>query len=255
MLSGRRHTNGGFRRWRWPPLESIKKLLERFDAERQEEARLWTERMQEKELFAMKRARSMGWKRTDGSDLKLERLSDLPADRWIPNCPNDLGGYQYITEITIIDRSVETMLDTGAACNTIPEELVTAMLRRCAKLGIPQGSQEFPVLALERWKVPEHVEGVAAGKKIDLLGSVVLRVEMGCKHDRTPVYEKIRCKIFARGSASFNGIISGGRTLDAVSQGGMGLQIRDKSYYLALYEIVLPRLEGPKRKRRGEAMH
>ena len=110
------------------------------------------------------------------------------------------------------------------------------------------------MLALEKWKVTEHVEGVAAGKRIDLLGAVVLRVEMGCKHDRAPVYEKIRCKIFARGSASFNGIILGGRTLDAVSQGGMGLQIRDKSYYLALYDMFLPRLEGPKRKRRGEAM-
>ena len=77
---------------------------------------------------------------------------------------------------------------------------------------------------------------------------------MGCRHDRTPVYEKIRCKMFAKGSATFNGIILGGRTLDAVSQGGMGLQIRDKSYYLALYDIELPRLEGPKRKRRGEAM-
>ena len=84
------------------------------------------------------------------------------------------------------------------------------MLRRCAKLGIPQGSQEFPVLALEKWKVPEHVEGVAAGKRIDLLGSVVLRVELGCKHDRSPVYEKIRCKTFARGTASYNGIILGG---------------------------------------------
>merc|ERR1712053_16712 len=107
------------------------------------------------------------------------------------------------------------------------------MLRRCAKLGIPQGSQELPVLALEKWKFPEHVEGVAAGKRVDLLGSVVLRVELGMKHDRTVIREKIRCKVFAKGTASFNGIILGGRTLDAVSQGGMGLQIRDKSYYLA----------------------
>ena len=136
-------TRGGHRQRRKPPLvwrlpDAIKKLLEKFDAERQEEDRTWHDRMQDKELFAMKRARAMGWKRTDGSDLKLDRLSELPADRWVPNCPNDLGGYQYITEITIIDRSVQTMLDTGAACNTIPEELVTAMLRRCAKLGIPQ---------------------------------------------------------------------------------------------------------------------
>ena len=63
----------------------------------------------------MKRARALGWKRLQGTDLKLDRLSDLPADRWRTNCPNDLGGYQYLTEITIIDRSVQTMLDTGAA--------------------------------------------------------------------------------------------------------------------------------------------
>ena len=105
----------------------------------------------------MKRARVMGWKRSEGTDMKLDRLRDLPMSRWRTNCPNDLGGYQYLTEITVIDRAVETMLDTGAACNTIPEELVTGMIRRAAKLGIPQGSDEYPVVALEKWKVPEHV--------------------------------------------------------------------------------------------------
>ena len=84
-----------------------------------------------------------------------------------------------MTEITVIDRAVETMLDTGAACNTIPEELVTGMIRRAAKLGIPEGSDEYPVVALEKWKVPEHVEGVAAGKRVDLLGSVVIRWATG----------------------------------------------------------------------------
>ena len=155
----------------------------------------------------------------------------------------------------MIDRAVETMLDTGAACNTIPEELVIGMIRRAAKLGIPQGSDEYPVVALEKWKIPEHVEGVAAGKRVDLLGSVVFRAEMGYTHDRWPVRELIRCKIFAAGTASFMGIILGGRTLDAVSQGGMGLQVRDQAYYLALYDIELPRKEGPKRKRIGEAMN
>ena len=135
-----------------------------------------------------------------------------------------------MTEITVIDRAVETMLGTGAACNTIPEELVTGMFRRAAKLGIPQGSDEYPVVALEKWKIPEHVEGVAAGKRVDLLGSVVFRAEMGYTHDRRPVRELIRCKIFAAGTASFMGIILGGRTLDAVSQGGMGLQVRDQAY-------------------------
>ena len=120
--------------------------------------------MAEKEIYAMKRARVMGWKRSDASDLKLDRLRDLPARRWKTGCPNDLGGYQYLTEVTIIDRAVETMLDTGAACNTIPEELVTGMLRRAAKLGIREGSDEFPVVALDKWKCAEHVEGVAAGK-------------------------------------------------------------------------------------------
>ena len=88
--------------WRLP--ESIKKLLENFDEERKEEARQWRERMDEKEIFAKKHAASMGWKRIAGTDLRLDRLSELPADRWTANCPNDLGGYQYLTEITVIDR-------------------------------------------------------------------------------------------------------------------------------------------------------
>ena len=50
----------------------------------------------------------------------------------------------------MIDRAVDTMLDTGAACNTIPEVLVTGMPRRAAKLGIREGSDEFPVVALEK---------------------------------------------------------------------------------------------------------
>ena len=99
------------------------------------------------------------------------------------------------------------MLDTGAACNTIPEELVVGMIRRSAKLGISERSEEYPVLALEKWTIPEHVEGVAAGKRVDLLGSVVIRVEMGYRHDGKPVRELIRCKIFAAGTASFSGII------------------------------------------------
>ena len=116
-------------------------------------------------------------------------------------------------------------------------------------MGISERSEEYPVLALDKWKVPEYVEGVAAGKKMNLLGSVVVRGEMGCRYDGKPIRELLRCKIFAAGTASFPGSILGGRTLGAVSQGGMGLQARDKSYHLALYDIELPRLEGPKRKR------
>ena len=78
---------------------------------------------------------------------------------------------------------------------------------------------------------------------------------MGCRYDGKPIRELLRCKIFAAGTASFPGIILGGRTLGAVSQGGMGLQVRDKSYYLALYDIELPRLEGPKQKMIDETMH
>ena len=237
-----------------PVTKPMQQLLRKFVSEPMAEYRQWEARKEEQHIYALKRARVMGWTRVEGSDLNLERLRDLPPERWETGHPNDLGGYQYLTEVTIIDRVVDTMLDTGAACNTIPEELVIGMMNRCATLGIPPDSPEYPIVALEKWKCVEHVEGVAAGRPVNLLGSVVIKVLLG--YDRNgmkPVQPDVRCKIFEAGTASFMGIILGGRTLDAVPQGGMGLQIREKSYHLALYDIDLPRTEGPKRKRVEEA--
>ena len=61
--------------------------MEELEAQEKEEAR-----MAEKEIWALKRANRLGWKRVAGVDLKLERLSELPASRWTIDCPNDLGG-------------------------------------------------------------------------------------------------------------------------------------------------------------------
>ena len=54
-----------------PPTKQIKALLDKFDAERDAEGRRWLEQMAEKEIYAMKRARVMGWKREPGRELKL----------------------------------------------------------------------------------------------------------------------------------------------------------------------------------------
>ena len=73
------------------PTKAQKALLEKCGAECQGEIKQWHARMAEHELYAMKRVRVLGWKRLQGADLKLDRLSDLPANRWRTNCPNDLG--------------------------------------------------------------------------------------------------------------------------------------------------------------------
>ena len=53
----------------------------------------------------------------------------------------------------------------------------------------------------------------------------------------------IRCKIFAAGLCDWHGLILGGRTLDVVSRGGLGLRATEDAYVLESHGVVLPRLE------------
>ena len=47
-------------------------------------------------------------------------LSDLPKGWWTHGMPNDMGGYQALSECAVLDRPVPLLLDTGPAGNTIP---------------------------------------------------------------------------------------------------------------------------------------
>ena len=50
--------------------------------------------------------------------------------------PNDAGGYQYVTRGHVLGSSVMMLLDTGAAVNSVTEELVVGMINKALNMGI-----------------------------------------------------------------------------------------------------------------------
>ena len=107
---------------------------------------------------------------------------------------------------------------TGALGRTMSprtEELLVGMLNRAAELGIGTEDPRFPVVKLEKWVHPEFVHGIASGAPVPLKGAAVLRVTL--LEGKTPEEARagpeifVRCKIAARGSSDWHGLILGGR--------------------------------------------
>ena len=88
------------------------------------------------------------------------------------------------------------------------------MLYRAAELGIGTEDPRFPVVKLEKWVHPEFVHGIASGAPVPLKGAAVLRVTL--LEGKTPEEARagpeifVRCKIAARGSSDWHGLILGG---------------------------------------------
>ena len=166
--------------------------------------------------------------KADGSD--LECIEDLPKS-WFATVPNSRGAYQYKTEVDIMGRTVPCMLDTCAGCNSVTEEMVIGMIKVALRSGIPPSSAEFPVAALEKWPIPEVVNGLAKGSPIPLKGGVVLRIRLRDKRRGGKVKEiLVRAKVLGKGSSTWRGLILGGRALDAAELGGLGYHRQDKAY-------------------------
>ena len=197
--------------------------------------------------------------RPDGVEGKKGCFTDLdrlPKDWWHV-VDNDKGGYQYKTVTKILGKKVETLLDGGAGSNHVTEELVVSILNHAASLGIKPNSPEFPVVRFEQWIYPEYVHGIASGSPVPLKGAVVLKVrlqegpdESSCK-DGHEIY--VRCKIAARGTSDWHGLILGGRALDCEARRGLGFRPGPGAHILDSLGVQIPRCEDHSAERKDRA--
>ena len=77
----------------------------------------------------------VGFSKQGEKPKSLKALKDLPKTWW-REASSDRGGYQRITDLTVMDRVVKTLLDTGAAINAVTEEFLVALLNCAAKKGV-----------------------------------------------------------------------------------------------------------------------
>ena len=131
------------------------------------------------------------------------------------------------------------------------------MLNRAAELGIGTEDPRFPVVKLEKWVHPEFVHGIASGAPVPLKGAAVLRVTL--LEGKTPEEARagpeifVRCKIAARGSSDWHGLILGGRALDCASRMGLGFRPGPEHHILDTLSIRIPRCEDYTRVRKDRA--
>ena len=191
-----------------------------------------------------------------GDKPRFSSLDEVPKD-WFHVVENEPGGYQYKSVVKILDRKVETMLDGCAGANHVTEELVAGMLNRAADLGIGPEDRRFPVIRFEKWAYPEYVHGIAAGSPVPLKGAVVLRVtflegiDPESARDGPEVF--VRCKVAARGTSDWHGLILGGRALDHPSRMGLGFRPGPDCHVLDTLGIKMPRCEDLSRTRKDKA--
>ena len=131
------------------------------------------------------------------------------------------------------------------------------MLNRAAELGIGTDDPRFPVVKLEKWVHPEFVHGIASGAPVPLKGAAVLRVTL--LEGKTPEEARagpeifVHCKIAARGSSDWHGLILGGRALDCASRMGLGFRPGPEHHILDTLTIRIPRCEDYTRVRKDRA--
>ncbi|CAK9017668.1 Pro-Pol polyprotein, partial [Durusdinium trenchii] len=187
---------------------------------------------------------------------RFTSLDDLPKD-WFHLAENEPGGYQYKTVVRVLDKKVETMLDGCAGSNHLTEELVVGMLNRAAELNIAPNDKRFPVVRFEKWTYPEYVHGIASGAPVPLKGAVVIRVRFleGEQPERTKDGPEIlvRCKVAARGTSDWHGLILGGRALDCEAKSGLGFRPGPDAHILDTLGIKIPRCEDLSRQRKDRA--
>ncbi len=179
---------------------------------------------------------------------ELRRLAELPKAVWTI-VPNDMSGTQWFTKVGIGQSVYEIMLDGGSGVNSTTEELVLIILNENRAAGIPLGDKRHPVLQLEHWEKGEELRGVASGKPVPLIGSVVLRVTMlELGKDTGPVI-KCRFKICAKGTTDWVGFILGARALDDPKRDGLGHIPLENSHSFVKLGIQMERTEpeaGPR---------
>ena len=191
-----------------------------------------------------------------GDKPRFGSLDDIPKD-WFHLAENEPGGYQYKSVVSVLDRRVKVMLDGCAGSNHITEELVIGMLNRAADLGIKPEDKGFPIIRFERWPYPEYVHGIASGAPVPLRGAVVLRVRLlegtSAESARDGPEIFVRCKIAAKGTSDWHGLILGGRALDCQAKLGLGFRPGPDAHIFDSLGIKVPRCEDNSRTRRDRA--
>ena len=136
----------------------------------------------------------------------------------------------------------------------MPEDTVVGILNHCKSEGIALSSAAHPIKQLENWKNPEELRGVAGGKTVPLLGSVV--IELQCLEVGKPITHRchtiqVRFKICSSGSTDWAPMIIGAKAIDCAERRGLGHVPAPRHHFMGALGIMMERVEDAYLQRQG----
>ena len=148
------------------------------------------------------------------------------------------------------------LLDGGAACSALPEEVALAIIGYALKQvetgKYTEGSRNYPLVRLQRLVKKPRIDGVAAGAPIEITYTVVLRTEFVPAGADSGPTKDLCFKVFPRGTCQVPGVIIGFPVLDAEPY-GLGWVTQPTMRFFSALRVSLPRLELERRNQYVEA--
>ena len=160
------------------------------------------------------------------------------------------AGYNYRVEAHVIGQSFAVLLDTGASVSAVPEEIIVGLLNEAFDQGLTPEDPAWPV-QLERWDKEEKVPGVRKDRPMEVIGAAVVPLVFTGANGAQRT-QRLRFKIFRRGSSTWMGFIVGGPSLEA-GPVGLGLRTTPEGHYLETLGLCCPRQEASEVRRLREA--
>merc|ERR1712194_94401 len=144
---------------------------------------------------------------------------------------------------------VTTLLDSGATCNAMPEEVLITILTHLKEKGQEKlygPDNPYPLTRLYHYTNSAPLDGIAAGATMSVCYGASFEVEFrGVGTSKGPK-TALHFKIFPKGKCEIPGVLIGFPALDTVPH-GLGHRVQQTVHVFDALGVSLPRLELDKK--------
>ena len=176
----------------------------------------------------------------------IDALEELDDDEFELKETARPPGYSAQTVLRFGGLEVVALLDSGATCSAIPEEVVVAIisnaLKRVDEKVYSLQSPEYPIARIQRFIRRPRIDGVAAMSPIEIRYALVLIAEFVPAGASSGPMKPLYFQVFPKGTCEVPGVIVGFPALDADPY-GLGWTVNPTVHTFRSLQVSLPRLE------------
>ena len=178
--------------------------------------------------------------------MPVATLDELEEDEYQLTPHGRPPGYSSQTVLRFGGLAVNALLDTGATCSAMPQEvaiwIISYAQKRIEEGTLTVDSKTYPITLLHKFVRKARVDGVSAKSPIAIQYALVLKAEFVPHGAQSGPVQDLYFQIFPKGACSFPGVIVGFPVLDC-QPFGLGWTIHPTVHTFQALGVSLPRLE------------